>query len=126
MGHLLKTLHILRKRKDTLAEAAICSEAASGGTDQGVTVLLIQDAVLGNPVVPVPVYVSIQDLQARGATQPYTASEDQALPVRPPKAERGVGASEDAQRAPHGPPHIIVNYDQICQMILDHDRTIVW
>ena len=88
----MKTLHILRTRKDTLAEAAITSEAASQGKAQGVTVILIQDAVLGNPAVSVPVYANLQDLQARGVTRPYTA----------------------------------LNYDQICQMILDHDRTIVW
>lgn len=96
----MKTLHILRKRKDTLAEAAICSEAASstasggssGGANHSVTVLLIQDAVLGSPTVPVPVYVSLQDLQARGVTRSYTT----------------------------------LHYDQICQMIVEHDRTIVW
>jgi hypothetical protein len=96
----MKTLHILRKRKDTLGEAAICSEAASSSTSGGsggeanhrVTVLLIQDAVLGSPTVPVPVYVSLQDLQARGVTRNYNT----------------------------------VSYEQICQMILDHDRTIVW
>lgn len=91
MTHL-KTLHILRKRKDPLAEAAICAEAASAGKDPCVTVLLIQDAVLGNPAVPVSIYASIHDLQARGAMRDYTA----------------------------------INYEQICQMILNHDRTIVW
>ncbi len=118
----MKTLHILRKRKDTFAEAAICSEAAFEGKGRDVTVLLIQDAVLGNPTVSVPVYVNKQDLEARGAQRDYPASEDQASPVR----ARGVGASEDQPLlSPHGPPHII-DYDQICQMILDHDRTIVW
>ncbi len=121
MTHL-KTLHILRKRKDPLAEAAICAEAASAGKDPCVTVLLIQDAVLGNPAVPVSIYASIHDLQARGAMRDYTPSEDQATPVR----ARGVGASEDLFIIPHGPPHIIINYEQICQMILNHDRTIVW
>ena len=92
----LKTLHILRKRKDVFAEAAICSESASsasgGGEGHRVTVLLIQDAVLGTPAVPVPVYVNAQDLQARGAKRPYAA----------------------------------IDYDKICQMILEHDRTVVW
>ncbi|MCI0526485.1 MAG: hypothetical protein L0Y56_03405 [Nitrospira sp.] len=91
----MKTLHILRKRKDAFAEAAICSEAASEENGRDVTVLLIQDAVLGSPAVPVPVYANKQDLEARGVTRS------------------------------HGPPHII-DYSQICQMILDHDRTIVW
>ncbi len=88
----MKTLHILRKRKDTFAEAAICSEATFGGKARDVTVLLIQDAVLGSPDLSVPVYVNKQDLQARGAERDYP----------------------------------VIDYDQICQMILDHDRTIVW
>jgi sulfur transfer complex TusBCD TusB component (DsrH family) len=88
----LKTLHILRKRKDAFAEAAICSEATSEGKGRNVTVLLIQDAVLGSPAVPVPIYVNIQDLQARGVQREYPA----------------------------------IHYDRICQMIIDHDRTIVW
>ncbi len=119
----MKTLHILRKGKDAFAEAAICAEAASGEKKRDVTVLLIQDAVLGSPAVPVHIFVNKQDLQARGMTRPDTASEDQATPVR----ARGVGASEDQPLvSPHGPPYIIVNYEQICQMIIDHDRTIVW
>lgn len=88
----MKTLHILRKRKDTFAEAAICSEAASEGNGHDVAVLLIQDAVLGSPAVPVPVYANKQDLEARGVQREYPA----------------------------------IHYAQICQMILDHDRTIVW
>jgi sulfur transfer complex TusBCD TusB component (DsrH family) len=87
----VKTLHILRKRKDALAEEAISSEAASGG-EGSVTVLLIQEAVLGSPSVPAKIFVNNQDAQARGAVRTYTG----------------------------------VDYQQICQMILNHDRTVVW
>lgn len=88
----MKTLHVLRRRNDRLAEAAICSEFTSGGEGYSASVLLIQDAVLGSPAVPVPVYVNAQDLQARGVTRPYE----------------------------------IIDYDEICKMILEHDRTVVW
>jgi sulfur transfer complex TusBCD TusB component (DsrH family) len=98
----LKTLHILRKRRDVFAEAAVCSEASEGKA-RDVSVLLIQDAVLGSPAVPVTVYVNKQDLRARG-----------------------VEGAHGAQKAPQGSPHIIVDDEQICQMIIGHDRTIVW
>jgi len=137
----VKTLHVLRKRNDHLAEAEICSESSAGGKGHSVSVLLIQDAVLGHPAVPVPVYVNTQDLQARGVTRPYGTTEGPML--SPPQLEseelalpgraRGVGGtcvpagrSEDGPKGtPHAPPHII-DYEQICQMILDHDRTVVW
>lgn len=130
----MKTLHILRRRNDYLAEAAICSESSSGGDGHSVSVLLIQDAVLGVPAVPVLVYVSTQDLQARGVTRSYGGTEGSTLKPPQPESEdlalpgraRGVGASENGPKGPpHGPPHII-DYEQICQLILDHDRTVVW
>ena len=99
----MKTLHILRRRNDYLAEAAICSESLSGGNGDSVSVLLIQDAVLGVPSVPGPVYVDTQDLQARGVARSFGDSEGTAL------------------KHPQ-----IIDYEDICQMILDHDRTVVW
>ncbi len=151
----MKTLHVLRKRNDHLAEAEICSESSAGGKGHSVSVLLIQDAVLGYPAVPVPVYVNTQDLQARGVSRPYGTtegpmlsppqleSEDLALPgqargvggtcVPPPapacpagRGRAGAGRSEDGpKRTPHGPPHII-DYEEICRMIVEHDRIVVW
>ncbi|HLB03193.1 MAG TPA: hypothetical protein VJM77_08685 [Nitrospiria bacterium] len=115
----MKTLHVLRKRNDHLAEAEICSESSAGGKGHSVSVLLIQDAVLGHPAVPVPVYINTQDLQARGVTSGLAGGGPRGtcLPA---------GRSEDGPKGtPQGPPHII-DYEQICQMILDHDRTVVW
>jgi sulfur transfer complex TusBCD TusB component (DsrH family) len=105
----VKTLHVLRKRNDHLAEAEICSESSAGGKGHSVSVLLIQDAVLGHPAVPVPVYVNTRDLQARGVTS--------GLAGGGPRAIGGQG--------PHGPPHII-DYEEICRMIVEHDRIVVW
>ncbi|MGH7274997.1 MAG: hypothetical protein ACREIQ_11145 [Nitrospiria bacterium] len=103
----MKTLHILRRRNDHLAEAAICSESvssASGGREGSFSsVLLIQDAVLGCPAIPVPVYVNTQDLQARGVTRPYGGTE--GLKLSPPK---------------------IIDFEEICRMIVEHDRVVVW
>ena len=88
----MKTLHLLKKRDDRLAEDAIRAELAAGDQGQGVTVLLLQDAVLGSPDLPVSVFVSGQDLRARGAVRPCET----------------------------------VDYGQICRMILEHDRVVVW
>ena len=80
------------------------------------SVLLIQDAVLGNPTMPVPVYVNSQDLQARGVARPYVGTETPTL---------GPQQLESEDLALPGRAHLI-DYDQICQMIIDHDRTVVW
>lgn len=88
----MKTLHIVRRKVDRLAEAAIRREAATAQSKEAVTVLLIQSAVLGNYSLPVSVYASEPDLLARGATRPYET----------------------------------IDFDRMSQLILDHDRTIVW
>lgn len=65
----MKTLHLLRKRNDSLALEAIGAELAAGGREN-VTVLLIQDAVLEVPDLPVPIFVNGEDLKARGVERP--------------------------------------------------------
>jgi hypothetical protein len=117
----MKTLHILRKRNDRLAEETIRLEGGSAKEGHLVTVLLIQDAVLGKPAVPAPIYVNIQDLQARGVFPTHG-------PTRAPTAgsDRGGSQKENVEDpVPHRSSQII-DYPQICQMILDHDRTVVW
>jgi len=93
--NFMTTLHILRKRNDQLAEAAIRSESDSGKKGDGLSILLIQDAVLGRPDVSAPIFINAKDLKARGVVKKSSGSE-------------------------------LIDYDRISQMIVEHDRTVVW
>jgi len=83
-----KTLHIIRKIGDKLAQEVIDHESAKGD----VSVLLIQDGVLSSLYVAGDVYASVNDVEARGLNTTYK----------------------------------LVDYSTICQLIIDHEKVIVW
>ena len=83
-----KTLHIIRKIGDKLAQEVIDHESAKGD----VSVLLIQDGVLSRLYWPGDVYASVSDVEARGLNTSYK----------------------------------LVDYSTICQLIIDHEKVIVW
>ena len=84
----MKTLHIIRKAGDKLAQEVIDHESAKGD----VSVLLIQDGVLSRLYWPGDVYDSVSDVEARGLNTSYK----------------------------------LVDYSTICQLIIDHEKVIVW
>jgi sulfur transfer complex TusBCD TusB component (DsrH family) len=63
----MRTLHLIRKSRDPLAEEAISYEAREGS----VSVLLIQDGVLNRSPFPGEVFVSLEDLEARAQESPH-------------------------------------------------------
>jgi len=83
-----KTLHIIRKIGDKLAQEVIDHESAKGD----VSVLLIQDGVLSSLYGAGDVYASVNDVEARGLNTTYK----------------------------------LVDYSTICQLIIDHEKVIVW
>jgi len=83
-----KTLHIIRKIGDKLAQEVIDHESAKGD----VSVLLIQDGVLSSLYVAGDVYASVNDVEARGLNTSFK----------------------------------LVDYSTICQLIIDHEKVIVW
>jgi len=83
-----KTLHIIRKIGDKLAQEVIDHESAKGD----VSVLLIQDGVLSSLYGAGDVYASVNDVEARGLNTSYK----------------------------------LVDYSTICQLIIDHEKVIVW
>ncbi len=83
-----KTLHIIRKIGDKLAQEVINDESAKGD----VSVLLIQDGVLSRLFRSGDVYASVSDVEARGLNTSYK----------------------------------LVDYSTICQLIIDHEKVIVW
>ena len=83
-----KTLHIIRKAGDKLAQEVIDHESAKGD----VSVLLIQDGVLSSLYGAGDVYASVNDVEARGLNTTYK----------------------------------LVDYSTICQLIIDHEKVIVW
>jgi len=84
----MKTLHIIRKAGDKLAQEVINHESDKSG----VTVLLIQDGVLSSLQWAGDIYASVNDIEARGLNTSYK----------------------------------LVDYSSICQLIIDHDKVIVW
>ena len=83
-----KTLHIIRKAGDKLAQEVINHESDKSG----VTVLLIQDGVFSSMQWAGDIYASVIDVEARGLNTSYK----------------------------------LVDYSSICQLIIDHDKVIVW
>ena len=83
-----KTLHIIRKIGDKLAQEVIDHESAKGD----VSVLLIQDGVLSRLYGAGDVYASVNDVEARGLNTSFK----------------------------------LVDYSTICQLIIDHEKVIVW
>jgi len=83
-----KTLHIIRKIGDKLAQEVIDHESAKGD----VSVLLIQDGVLSSLYGAGDVYASVNDVEARGLNTSFK----------------------------------LVDYSTICQLIIDHEKVIVW
>ena len=83
-----KTLHIIRKIGDKLAQEVIDHESAKGD----VSVLLIQDGVLSSLYGAGDIYASVNDVEARGLNTTYK----------------------------------LVDYSTICQLIIDHEKVIVW
>jgi sulfur transfer complex TusBCD TusB component (DsrH family) len=63
----MRTLHLIRKSRDPLAEEAISHEARDGP----VAVLLIQDGVLNRASFPGEIYVNREDLEARALESPH-------------------------------------------------------
>jgi len=84
----MKTLHIIRKAGDKLAQEVINHESDKSG----VTVLLIQDGVFSSLQWAGDIYASVNDVEARGLNTSYK----------------------------------LVDYSSICQLIIDHDKVIVW
>ena len=84
----MKTLHIIRKVDDKLAQEVINHDSAKGD----VSVLLIQDGVLSNMHGVYELYASVCDVEARGLNTSYK----------------------------------LVDYSSICQLIIDHEKVIVW
>ncbi|MEK6561277.1 MAG: DsrH/TusB family sulfur metabolism protein [Nitrospirota bacterium] len=84
----MKTLHIIRKVDDKLAQEVINHDSAKGD----VSVLLIQDGVLSNMHGVYEMYASVNDVEARGLNTSYK----------------------------------LVDYASICQLIIDHDKVIIW
>jgi len=84
----MKTLHIIRKAGDKLAQEVINHESDKSG----VTVLLIQDGVFSSLQWAGDIYASVNDIEARGLNTSYK----------------------------------LVDYSSICQLIIDHDKVIVW
>ena len=84
----MKTLHIIRKAGDKLAQEVINHESDKSG----VTVLLIQDGVFSSLQWAGDIYASVNDVDARGLKTSYK----------------------------------LVDYSSICQLIIDHDKVIVW
>ena len=84
----MKTLHIIRKAGDKLAQEVINHESDK----RGVTVLLIQDGVFSSLQGAGDIYASVHDVEARGLNTSYK----------------------------------LVDYSSICQLIIDHDKVIVW
>lgn len=66
----MKTLHLLRRYRDSLAEEAIRAEIVDHAGEGAVTVLLIQDAVLEEPELSAPIFVNQSDIEARGVDRP--------------------------------------------------------
>ena len=64
---MMRSLHLIRKTVDPLAQEAIAFEARSGS----VAVLLIQDGVLNRNPFPGEVFVSEEDLEARAQLSPH-------------------------------------------------------
>ena len=84
----MKTLHIIRKAGDKLAQEVINHESDKSG----VTVLLIQDGVFSSLQWAGDIYASVNDIEARGLNTSYK----------------------------------LVDYSSICQLIMDHEKVIVW
>jgi sulfur relay protein TusB/DsrH len=63
----MRTLHLIRKSRDPLAEEAISHEARDGT----VAVLLIQDGVLNRTRFPGEVFVNREDIEARALESPH-------------------------------------------------------
>lgn len=60
----MRTLHLVRKRRDEFALSVLKRQ---GGYDE-VTCVLLQDAVLSPPDLPVPCYALREDVEARGTS----------------------------------------------------------
>lgn len=84
----MRTLHIIRKAGDKLAQEVIDHGSAKGD----VSVLLIQDGVFSRLYWSGDVYASVNDVEARGLN---TSCK-------------------------------LVDYSTICQLIIDHEKVIVW
>jgi len=63
----MRSLHLIRKTSDPLAEEAIAYEAQDGP----VAILLIQDGVLNRHRFPGQVFVNQEDLEARAQASPH-------------------------------------------------------
>jgi len=63
----MRSLHLIRKVSDLLAEESIRAEALDGP----VAVILVQDGVLNHTLFPGEVFVNQEDLDARAQESPH-------------------------------------------------------